>query len=564
MTSTSTDTPQAPAPAGKRIAQLYDSLTVRAVAGLLAMIALIIALLFLGIDSFVSAQFRALHKQRIVYLAHELNEIIRADLSAMEALARLVVNDSDLRQSAQYHLLLEGERRPLEEDARRIAGAFRFDLMEVFDGRGTTIVGNDDDLVSLAIWGRERVPTGDAGTWSAPVWRDDELWIAATSSLMVNERVIAWIGIGKRSNFLRRAAGMFGEGVNIELVPEGSAEVVDAIRIPVLTSQGLAAAIQISVGDTVREALDRTKTVIALTLLGSAVMLAIAAVFYLRSLLRPVHELTRAAASLPTRLESAQAEPVSVSGQGEVARLVKTFNRMVEDLQRLRGLEAEVREKEKLSAIGRVALRVAHDINNPLTVIKNSAHLLKQDLVGHESARVDLDRILHHCQRCTSTVDNLLRFGRPLRLKLESIDVNACMRAFLDDLAQRRAGVPVRFSTQVPDGLRIVGDRHQLEQMMDNLMDNALEANGGREVDVETGRDGDRTYIRLTDHGAGFDPAHLDEVFDLFYTSKTHGTGLGLPNALAIAHAHQGEIRITDPAAGQVTVWLREAGPART
>lgn len=103
-----------------------------------------------------------------------------------------------------------------------------------------------------------------------------------------------------------------------------------------------------------------------------------------------------------------------------------------------------------------------------------------------------------------------------------------------------------------------MGDRHQLEQMVDNLIDNAIEANGNKEVEIVIGAENDgRYFMRFTDFGKGFRDVEADKAFDLFFTTKQTGTGLGLSNARAIALAHGGDIAITDPEHGGVTVWLK-------
>src|SRR5690606_37346013 len=119
----------------------------------------------------------------------------------------------------------------------------------------------------------------------------------------------------------------------------------------------------------------------------------------------------------------------------------------------------------------------------------------------------------------------------------QDIEVNACMESFLGSLRQRFADAPVRY-VPYPEPLRMRGDRQQLEQMMDNLIDNALAANGGREVLVESGTsEGGFVFLRVTDHGKGFGEDEQVHGFDFFYTRTPGGTGLGLPNARAIARA---------------------------
>jgi len=116
-----------------------DSLLFRAVAGLMLIISLVTAVMFMSIDRFVSAQFGELSQQRILNQIADMQQQLQSEREGLMTLGQLISTDSDLRQSAQYHLFLEGERRPLEMDVARIASAFRFDLFGVWDVTGRPV-----------------------------------------------------------------------------------------------------------------------------------------------------------------------------------------------------------------------------------------------------------------------------------------------------------------------------------------------------------------------------------------------------------------------------------------
>lgn len=536
-----------------------NSLMFHAVAGLLAMLALMSVAIFFGIDGFVSQQFSRLHRDQVANQNRQVAQQIQNELGTYEALVKLIAADSDFRQSAQYHMYLEGEVAPLKQDVHRIAGAFRLEWLSVSDGTGKLIAASNDKLAGITD-GMPKERQGHHEASAALAWIDESLWVVAQAPLMIGEGAAGWVQIGRQTGIRGSPAGALEERLKLYPVMQQNKRLQppSSVRIPVWSPSGKVIALDIVVTDPAHEALAQTKRIIALILLISAVLAAIVMVYYLRRLLLPVRQLTMAVGELPDRLKKDQLTSLEIGGQGEVRQLVNAFNDMIQHLRRIRELEAEVHRQEKLSAIGQVAMRVAHDLNNPMTVIKNTAYLLKPELGNRPDLLGDVDRIIHYCSRCSSTVNNLLRFGKPAKLKYESIDLDACMQAYCRELGERHAGSRIKVVVQPGGPYRTMGDRHQLEQMVDNLIDNAIEANGNKEVEIVIGAENDgRYFMRFTDFGKGFRDVEADKAFDLFFTTKQTGTGLGLSNARAIALAHGGDIAITDPEHGGVTVWLK-------
>lgn len=536
-----------------------NSLMFHAVAGLLVMLALMSVAIFFGIDGFVSQQFSRLHRDQVANQNRQVTQQIQNELGTYEALVKLIAADSDLRQSAQYRMYLEGEVAPLKQDVQRIAGAFRLEWLSVSDDAGKLIAASNDQLAGIT----DDMPAERQGHHEASAalaWIDESLWVVAQAPLMIGEGVAGWVQIGRQTGIRGSPAGALEERLKLYPVTQQNKRLQppSSVRIPVWSPSGKVVALDIVVADPAHEALAQTKRIIALILLISAVLAAIVMVYYLRRLLLPVRQLTMAVGELPDRLKKDQLASLEIGGQGEVRQLVNAFNDMIQHLQRIRELEAEVHRQEKLSAIGQVAMRVAHDLNNPMTVIKNTAYLLKPELGSRADLLEDVDRIIHYCSRCSSTVNNLLRFGKPAKLKFEPIDLDACMQAYCRELGERYAGSRIKVVVQPGGPYRTMGDRHQLEQMVDNLIDNAIEANGNKEIEIVIGAENDgRYFMRFTDFGKGFRDVEADKAFDLFFTTKQTGTGLGLSNARAIALAHGGDIAITDPEHGGVTVWLK-------
>ena len=239
--------------------------------------------------------------------------------------------------------------------------------------------------------------------------------------------------------------------------------------------------------------------------------------------------------------------------------LVDAFNRMSDDLKRLRRLEREAQHREQLSAIGRVAARVAHDLNNPLTVISNVAHLVAAREDIDSQLRADMQLVLHHCKRSIATIEALLAYGRPIRLKPQEIDLGALCEGIARRWAGRYADVRLTFSG-APLPLPVSADPYRVEQMLDNLLDNARSFGG--KVEVAVGRKDERAFVRVADDGPGFSAEAHEHLFEPFFTTRTGGTGLGLASCLAIARAHGGDLDVDAGPPAALTVWLPLASPS--
>jgi signal transduction histidine kinase len=540
------------------VVRLGDSLLVRMAVGVLALIAVMSAIMFLGIDFLVSMQFRKLHDARVAQYAEEVRRVLDRELKAMSTTVALIAKDSDLNHSAQYHLLLRGEPRELKADIERVGRVFQLDSVALWNAEGNLVAGTGRSLLGPLRF-RDTVFVEAPGMMRARVeWVEGALWLVAATALRHRQEVLAWLQIGRPIDHFLRALNASDTDARVRIVAPGTSPEPNAFRFPIGATNRDDVVLEVTIPSLVESALFKTKQLLGAVLILTSLLLAGGVVVYLRSQFRPVRELTRIAGTAADALRSGEPRQIAVAGHGEVAQLTAAFNGMMRDLAMYNRMERELRHKEQLSAIGKVATQVAHDINNPLTVIKNTALLLKRENAGAD-LHEDLDLITRHCERCHRIVDNLLRFGRPLRLNLQRVE----LRLFLRDYLARRAHGHAPMPYDLRYGPREVWanvDPYQVEQMLDNILDNAYEANGGNSVVLElAAQDEETVLIRITDHGPGFDSTIVPKVFDFYFTTKPGGTGLGLTNSLAIARAHGGDIAITAPAQGEVTIWLPRA-----
>jgi two-component system, NtrC family, sensor histidine kinase PilS len=227
-----------------------------------------------------------------------------------------------------------------------------------------------------------------------------------------------------------------------------------------------------------------------------------------------------------------------------------------QDLTDIKRMEEQVRQADRLAAIGRLAAGLAHEIRNPIGSIRGSVEVLRGSLNPQGDDRRLMDIVLRESDRLDAIIRDFLQFSRPPHLVRVPTDVTAMLDEILLMLANH-SGVQGAESPRV-DIQRVGGeptvkadvDPAQLRQALWNLCLNAVEAmpqGGELRVGVQTVTpESGRTLMEVTveDTGVGIAAAALTQVFEPFFTTKPHGTGLGLAIAHRIVEDHGGEIRV--------------------
>ncbi|MGC2245800.1 MAG: ATP-binding protein [Terriglobales bacterium] len=232
--------------------------------------------------------------------------------------------------------------------------------------------------------------------------------------------------------------------------------------------------------------------------------------------------------------------------------------RLAETNRRLEHAQAEARRSERLAALGQLSAGLAHEIRNPLGVIKGSAEMLTQKLeASDELSRELAGYISTEVNRLSALVTEFLDFARPLHAQLQPGYVTGVLDRALEIVAFRWKGKAVSVERQYADGLPMVPlDESLCEQAFLNLVQNAYEAmeeNGGT-LRVEArmasvnGREG--MQVILADTGPGIPDELREEIFNPFVTTKKTGVGLGLSIVSKIVDGHQGSIRVENAAEG--------------
>ena len=262
--------------------------------------------------------------------------------------------------------------------------------------------------------------------------------------------------------------------------------------------------------------------------------------------------------------------PMSATGvpdPDEIARLRASFEQMSERIKSHRELEGQLRQSQKLEAIGRLAGGIAHDFNNILTVIRNYGELVREELPPNTEVTRDMDEVIQATDRASGLTRQLLAFSRHQIVTSSVLDLNEVIKSS-ERMLRRLVPTNIELVTTLEPTLgRISADTGQIEQVILNLTINAVDAlpRGGKitihtqnaELDETFSRDigsfangngpnGDGPYASLvvTDNGSGMDAPTLAKIFDPFFTTKEpgKGTGLGLSTVHGIVNQNGGRV----------------------
>ncbi len=209
-------------------------------------------------------------------------------------------------------------------------------------------------------------------------------------------------------------------------------------------------------------------------------------------------------------------------------------------------LDAELTHSSKMAALGRLAAGIAHEINNPLAIIREKAGWLKdlleeEDLKNSENFKEFLDgveKIEYHVERAREVTHRLLSFARRMEPRKDKVDINRVINetiSFLENEAiYRNIHIHRDFDTNIPE---IVSDFSQLQQVFLNIINNAIDAidrNGHVWIETKYNDKNNYVVVKIADSGPGIPPGLIDKIFEPFVTTKPVGKGVGL--GLSITH----------------------------
>ena len=228
----------------------------------------------------------------------------------------------------------------------------------------------------------------------------------------------------------------------------------------------------------------------------------------------------------------------------------------LKDIGEIERLEKQMRQAEKLAAIGMMSASIAHDIRNPLAAISGSAQVLADELgsaASSEPQNYELTKIiLRESDRLANTITNFLKFARPENIKQDWFLLRPCVEEILQVCrADQKWPATCSVDVQIDPKFRVWGDEKQLFGVIGQLLQNALSfCPGGNEKLELSGSiifavdNQELCLIKISDNGPGIEPGEVQKIFEPFFTTRTDGTGLGLAIANQVIEAHHGSIAV--------------------
>lgn len=313
-----------------------------------------------------------------------------------------------------------------------------------------------------------------------------------------------------------------------------------------------------------RKGLDRLKRDMAsrFIMISLALSLISAIAYWLiaRSIVSPLKEL----AAVSKEVSKGRLDVTARGGDlPETRTLAETFNEMLRSLERhrkeLEDAHRTMARQQALAEVGKFSMMVAHEIKNPLSIIKGSVEILRKEGIGERTRETMHVYLEEEVWRINRLIEDFLLFARPKEPQLAVVEMNKMVTDMARRLALSADGSRVSLDLQLGEAPCPVScDVHLMERAMENIIRNALEVSRpGDRVEIRTGCRDRGWVFTVTDQGTGIPPKDLPSVFEPFFTTKAKGTGLGLAMARNIVEAHKGTVRAENIASGGARFEIR-------
>jgi PAS domain S-box-containing protein len=246
------------------------------------------------------------------------------------------------------------------------------------------------------------------------------------------------------------------------------------------------------------------------------------------------------------------------SPSGDLVEFVGTVidvterKRAEEERERLRQTQADLVRVNRVTTIGELTASLAHEVNQPIAAAVTSANScirwLAADVPNLDKARASAARIVKDGTRAAEIISRIRMLFQRGTLERELADINEIIEEMIVLLRGEATQYAISVQTELAADLPpVLGDRVQLQQVMMNLMTNSIDAmkavDGTRELAIRSQRaENDQLLVSVSDTGVGLPPGHADQIFSAFFTTKPHGTGMGLRICRSIIESHGGRL----------------------
>ena len=209
------------------------------------------------------------------------------------------------------------------------------------------------------------------------------------------------------------------------------------------------------------------------------------------------------------------------------------------------------RAEEQSALVGTIAAGIAHEIRNPLSTLRMNLQMLREDWENpiterEQKGRKRIDVLLRETERLETVVSDFVRFAAGHALRLERTNLNTLSGELLDFLAPQAERARIRLVRDFAKDLPTVDvDPNLIRQALLNLLVNAQQVlPSGGEIRIRTQENGQFVKLSVTDNGPGIPAEHREKIFNLYFSTKPGGTGLGLPMVKKIVEEHHGRVEV--------------------
>lgn len=229
---------------------------------------------------------------------------------------------------------------------------------------------------------------------------------------------------------------------------------------------------------------------------------------------------------------------------------------VIKDLTGIKEMEKQVERQNRLAAMGELASSVAHEIRNPLNAISTIVQQLNKDFrpaEGIDEYQSLTGLVYGEVKRINTTIESFLKFARPVEMSPEPFKLNDLLNQLTKQYSRIAEKREIKFSTKCPYDCEVIWDRNQIIQAFINIIENAFDAvSAGGSISVScSGKEKDLIVVSISDTGNGIGPEEIERIFNLYFTTKKKGSGIGLSIVQKIVDAHGGTIGVESaPGAG--------------
>lgn len=261
------------------------------------------------------------------------------------------------------------------------------------------------------------------------------------------------------------------------------------------------------------------------------------------------NELKEAKDNLEIKVEerTAALNNVLVNLREEVETRIQKEEELKKLYYELREMQKEMVHQEKLTALGRFASGIAHEIRNPLANISSLAQFMAKSKTLDEKAKERLDYILININLANKIIKDLLQFASPDDINFKEGSINKILTELYESVKSRCEDKKIQCTIDLDESItEFELNEEKLYSAFLNFITNSIDAvNEGGRVEIKSLRKGDDVNVIISDTGLGIPAENLDKIFEPFFTTKDEGTGLGMGLAYSIIKSHRGEIKIT-------------------